>query len=135
MQNVKKMWFSLPNKIRFFLVGSLNAAISYVFYIVFCLVLGSTKYQIALILSWLFSSVISFSTQKYFVFQSDGKCLQEYAKCCISWTISYLFNALFLEICIKIFILNIFIAQIISTLLAAIVTYILFKYFAFKDLS
>lgn len=135
MQNVKKIWFKLSNKIRFLIIGGLNATISYGFYTLFCLILGNTKYQTALILAWLFSSVISFSTQKYLVFQSKGKWHKEYTKCCLSWVISYLLNALFLEICIKYLNLNIFIAQIISTLCVAILTYILFKNFAFKDLS
>lgn len=135
MQNVKEIWFKLSNKIRFFIIGCFNAAVSYGFYVLFCYLLNTSKYQLALILSWGFSSIISFAAQKYFVFQSKGCWYKEYAKCCISWSLSYLINAVFLELSVKIFHMNVFIAQLVSTLCVAIFTYILFKRFAFKSSS
>lgn len=135
MQNINDIWFNLSDKIRFFIVGCFNAGVSYLFYVLFCLILGTQQYQPALFLSWVFSSFISFNTQKYLVFRSKGNWFAEYIKCCMTWAISYVLNAIFLEISIKAFNLNVFIAQIVSTLAVAIATYILFKNFAFKDLS
>lgn len=135
MQNVKNIWFNLSKKIRFLVIGGINTVVSYGFYILFCLMLGVSKYQIALILAWIFSSFISFTTQKLFVFQSKGNWYKEYTKCCAIWGISYLQNALFLELNIKLLNINVFIAQIISTLCVTIFTYILFKKFAFKPIS
>lgn len=135
MQNVTDIWFKLSNKIRFLIIGCINAGVSYGFYTLFCILFGVKAYQLALILSWIFSSIISFSAQKYLVFQSKGNWLKEYSKCCITWTISYVINALLLEITVKTFDLNVYIAQIISTFSVAVITYVLFKNFAFKDLS
>lgn len=132
MQNIINFWFNLPNKIRFLIIGSVNAVVSFCFYSIFCIILGSSNYQLSLVLSWLISSIFSFTLQKYFVFQSRGNWFREYTKCCITWSLSYLLNVLFLEICVKYLILNIFISQIISTFMVAIFTYILFKNFAFK---
>lgn len=127
-----KYWFKLSDKLRFLFVGGFNAGVSYLLYILFCFLLGIGAYQIALALAWLISSVVSFITQKFLVFQSHGNWLKEYAKCCTTWFFSYLINAGILEFIVKVLHLNVYVAQIVATLAAAIFTYILFKKFAFK---
>ncbi len=135
MQNIKNIWFKLPDKIRFLFIGCVNALISFCFYSIFCIIFGKSNYQLSLILSWMISSIISFTLQKYLVFQSGGNWFREYSKCCITWIFSYILNALFLEICVKYLTLNVFISQIISTFMVAIFTYVLFKNFAFRKSS
>lgn len=58
--------------------------------------------------------------------------MKEYLKCCTTWVFSYMINAGLLEIIVKVLHINVFIAQIIATLSAAVFTYILFKKFAFR---
>lgn len=125
-------WFKIPKAIRFLTIGCTNTIISYCFYSFFCIILGNSAYQAALILSWSISSTISFTTQKYLVFQANGNKYKEYFKCCISWGISYIINAILLELAVKVISLNVFIAQIFANLVAAVTTYILFKKFVFK---
>lgn len=132
MQYIKELWFNLSYKMRFLIIGCINTGISYGFYVLFCLILGNSSYQTALILSWIFSSIISFTAQKYFVFKSKGNWFKEYFKCCLVWSLSYFINALCLELCVNILGINIFAAQILSTGCTAVITYILFKKFAFK---
>lgn len=129
---MKNYWFNLSDKIRFLIIGGLNAGISYLIYLAVCLILGESFYQIALALAWAISSVISFTTQKFFVFNVEGNVIKQYLKCCTTWFFSYLINAFFLEMFVKQLRFNVYLAQIIATLLAAIFTYILFKKFAFK---
>ena len=129
---MKNYWFNLSDKIRFLIIGGLNAGISYLIYLAVCLILGENFYQIALALAWAISSVISFTTQKFFVFNVEGNVIKQYLKCCTTWFFSYLINAFFLEMFVKQLKFNVYLAQIIATLLAAIFTYILFKKFAFK---
>ena len=129
---MKNYWFNLSDKIRFLIIGGLNAGISYLIYFAVCLILGESFYQIALALAWAISSVISFTTQKFFVFNVEGNVIKQYLKCCTTWFFSYLINAFFLEMFVKQLMFNVYLAQIIATLLAAIFTYILFKKFAFK---
>ena len=132
---MKNFWFKLDDKIRFLFVGGFNAGVSYLIYSIFCIILGESAYQIALALAWIISSVVSYTTQKYFVFQSKGNWIKEYIKCCTTWFFSYLINAGLLEFTVKILRLNVFIAQIVATFAAAVFTYILFKTFAFKSKS
>ena len=114
------------------MIGGFNAGVSYLIYSAFCLILGESSYQIALALAWAISSVVSFTTQKFLVFEAKGNWVKEYLKCCTTWVFSYLINAGLLEFIVKGLHLNVFIAQIVATFVAAIFTYVLFKKFAFR---
>ena len=129
---MREYWFKLPDKFRFLIIGGFNAGVSYLIYSAFCLVMGDSAYQIALALAWAISSVVSYTTQKFLVFQANGNWVKEYLKCCTTWFFSYLINAGLLEFIVKILHLNVFVAQIVATLAAAVFTYIFFKKFAFR---
>ncbi len=135
MENVMKLynsWCKIPDKIRFLLVGGYNAVFSYIIYAIAVHFLGEAHYQICVALQWIISSVFSFVNQKVFVFCTKGHWIKEYFKCCTTWIVSYFCNAIMLEFFVRFLIKNVYIAQIISIFLASIVTYVLFKYFAFK---
>ena len=125
-------WFKLSDKIRFLLVGGFNAGVSYLIYSSFCIILGEAAYQTALAIAWIISSVVSFTTQKFLVFRGNGNWMKEYAKCCTTWVFSYMINAGLLEAFVKVLHINVFVAQILATLIAAVFTYVVFKKFAFR---
>ena len=131
-KNFKTFWFNLDDKIRFLLVGGFNAGISYLIYSLLCIIMGTETYQISLALAWAISSVISFVTQRTFVFEGKGVWYKEYIKCCTTWVFSYLINAGLLEFTVKYCHMNVFLAQLISNFTAAIFTYIVFKILVFK---
>lgn len=135
IHKIKNSWFSLPDKIRFLLVGGLNAGISYIIFSLICLFIGENYYQASLATSWIISSGISFTTQRCLVFNVEGNIFKQYCKCCTTWIFSYLINAILLEIFVQKLELNVYLAQIIATLTCAIFTYILFKTFAFRKNS
>ena len=121
-------WCKIPDKIRFVLVGGVNAAISYVIFAVGLYLLGEAHYQACVILQWSLSSVFSYFNQKFFVFCTRGNYIHEY----LTWAISYVLNVIILELLIKFAIKNVYLSQFISIFLVSVVTYVLFKYFAFK---
>jgi putative flippase GtrA len=125
-------WLSLPKIIRFFIIGSINAAISYIIYAIAIFVLGEVYYQLAIALQWLLSSVTSYVNQKFFVFCTRGNYLKEYTKCCSTWVVSYFLNAVILEVFVRYLIKNVYIAQFVSLFIVSLVTYVLFKFFAFR---
>ena len=125
-------WFEIPDKIRFLVIGGVNAGISYIIFILAVLLLGDKYYQICAALQWVISSFFSFTNQKIFVFCTKGNWIREYLKCCTTWLISYLLNALILEVLVKDCNLNVYIAQILSIFSVSVLTYVLFKYFAFR---
>lgn len=125
-------WYKLPNIIRFFIVGAVNASISYVIYAIAVFLLGKAHYQLCVALQWILSSVISYLNQKFFVFCTKGNYIKEYLKCCSTWGVGYLLNVIILEIFVRFIIKNVYIAQFIALGIVSISTYILFKFFAFK---
>ncbi len=125
-------WLKLPRIIRFLIIGSINAAISYVIYALSIFIIGEAYYQIANALQWGLSSVISYFNQKFFVFCTRGNYLKEYLKCCTTWAVSYVLNALILEVFVKYLEINVYLAQFISLFVVSASTYVLFKFFAFN---
>ena len=132
-QRTKTFWYNISDKIRFLLVGAFNAGMSYLIYA--CLlhfVFGEKHYQLSLALSWMISSVISFTTQRNLVFRGKGNIFAEYIKCCTTWFFSYLINAFLLWLFVQKINVNAYIAQIFATAICAVFNYIMFKIFAFK---
>ena len=132
---MRAYWFNLSDKIRFLFVGGFNAGVSYLIYSAFCLILGNSAYQIALALAWAISSIVSYTTQKFLVFEGKGNWIKEYLKCSTSCFFSYLINAGLLEFIVKILHLNVFVAQVVATIVSAVFTYVFFKKFAFRKKS
>ena len=135
INHMREYWFKLSDKIRFLFVGGFNAGVSYLIYSAFCLILGNSAYQIALALAWAISSIVSYTTQKFLVFEGKGNWIKEYLKCCTTWFFSYLINAGLLEFIVKILHLNVFVAQVVATIVSAVFTYVFFKKFAFRKKS
>lgn len=131
---LKTFWYNLSDKLRFLLVGGFNAVCSYVIYsLLIYFILGENLYQVSLALSWIISSVISFTTQRMLVFPCQGSLVKQYLKCCITWFFSYLINAFLLWMLVEKITMNVYFGQIFATLGCAIFTYIMFKIFAFKE--
>lgn len=131
--DIYNKWIEIPDKIRFLLIGGINAVCSYVIYALAIHYLGQHHYQICVALQWIISSVFSFVNQKLFVFCTTGNWLKEYFKCCTTWVVSYCCNAIMLEFIVRYVSKNVYAGQFFSLLFASVVTYVLFKYFAFKS--
>jgi putative flippase GtrA len=125
-------WCGISDKIRFLFIGGINAAISYVIFAIALWFLGDEMRQACVILQWTLSSVFSYFNQKFFVFCTQGNYLKEYLKCCSTWAVSYVLNVIILELLVRFAIKNVYISQFVSIFLVSVVTYVLFKYFAFR---
>ena len=125
-------WCKVPDKIRFLIVGAVNAGISYFIFAVAVYFIGGQYYQVCAALQWILSSFISFVNQKVFVFCTKGNWINEYLRCCMTWLVSYLLNVLILEVFVKYIGINVYLAQFLAIFTVSVVTYVLFKYFAFR---
>lgn len=130
---LKSFWFKIPDKIRFLIIGSFNTGCTYILYALFCFLINEEFYQNALFISWILTSFSGFFLYKIYVYESKGIWWKEYFKCCTTWAVSYIVNASILEIIVKFFNINVYLAQIIACCFSAMTTYILFKIFAFKN--
>lgn len=129
-QKVYSKWMTLPEKLRFVLVGGYNTVFSYVLYA--CFVYCGMGAQAALALSFFISSFNSYFTQKFYVFNTRGNYVNEYTKCLSTWIGSYLLNALLLFLFMKLG-LNAYIAEFLVLVLLTVYSYVALKYFAFKE--
>ena len=50
MVNFKDLWFKTDDKIRFLIIGCINAGISYLLYVLFVYLLGEKYYQVCAVL-------------------------------------------------------------------------------------
>ena len=128
----QKYWFEINEKLRFLIVGTFNASFSYLIYSAICHFCGENRYQVALVIAWILTSITSFLTQKFLVFNVKGNIIKQYLKCCLTWFFSYIINAILLEILVKYIGLNVYISQILATCASAIFNYIMFKAFTFR---
>ena len=129
---IYNFWCKIPDKIRFLIIGAINAGISYVIFAVAVYLIGEQYYQVCAALQWILSSFISFTNQKVFVFCTKGNWIKEYLRCCMTWLVSYLLNALILEVFVKYIDINVYLAQFLAIFTVSVVTYVLFKYFEFR---
>lgn len=126
-------WMRFPQKIRYLLVGGYNTVVSYALYALLLFFMDGQREQVALLGSFLISSVNSFWTQKIFVFQGKGKVHVEYIKCLMSWGVSYVLNVILLALFVDAMHINAYTAQFIALILVTINSYFLLKFFAFKE--
>lgn len=129
------LWFYFPEKIRFLIIGTFNAGFSYLIYSGICHFCGENLYQYALVVAWVLTSITSFLTQKFLVFNVKGNLVKQYLKCCLTWFFSYIINAFLLEILVQKVGLNVYIAQVLATCASAVFNYAMFKVFAFRKKS
>lgn len=129
---VLNIWYKFPQKLRFLLVGGFNTLVSYAFFASFIFILGDQRYQLCLVLAWVLSSFSSFAMQKIFVFCTKGKWCREYFRCCVCWVFGYVINAVILEAAVNWGGWNVYPAQAAVIVVTTVVTYLLFKNFAFR---
>lgn len=147
---LENIWFKQNEKLRFLLVGGFNTAVSFVIYYVI-LYLSDGKEQLSLLLMNLININISIGTMRYYVFQSHGPFLKEYAKAFSSYIMLYFVNMFLLAFFVSvvhvaeklpadsIFLsipnLNKALAQICCVVIITCITFFIHKYFSFRRSS
>ncbi len=127
-------WMRWPQQIRYLLVGGYNTVFSYALY-AFLLWLGLKEMpQLALLFSFVLSSVNSFWTQKIYVFHSHGRAWPEYVRCLMTWGVSYVLNAFLLALLLALN-WNPYVAQFVALVIITVNSYFLLKYMAFRSTS
>ena len=137
----EKIWFRLPQKIRFLLVGGFNTVFAYLVLnflnILFSLLLKDTFSpvviaNIALIIQYILTINVSFITMRYYVFQSHGDWYKEWLKAWSVYIFLYLINAPVLTFMMTILGWSTWVAQGIYLIFSTIITFLLHKYYSFR---
>ncbi len=130
-KKIENVWFLLPEKIRFLLVGGFNTLSAYLIFIFFVEFIR-LHYTYALVCMFVINVNISILTMRYYVFRSASDLLKEYFK---GWNV-YLFllglNYIGLYFLIDICKIKEIIAQAIYLIFSTTVTYLIHKYITFS---
>ena len=145
---LEEIWFKLPEKLRFLLVGGFNTTTSFLIYYGFLFVTNG-RAQLSLLLMNIININISIATMRYYVFRSHGKFWIEYQKAASSYICLYFFNVGLLQFFLGVVHfrehlsddnilaavpnLNKAIAQICCIVITTIITFFVHKYFSFRQ--
>lgn len=130
-KTIENIWFIVPEKIRFLLVGGFNTLTAYLLF-VFFIEIVNLHYVYALSCMFIINVNISILTMRYYVFRSHSNLLKEYFK---GWNV-YIFllglNYAGLYLLIDVLKIREIIAQAIYLVFSTIVTYLIHKYITFS---
>ncbi|MBQ9235528.1 MAG: GtrA family protein [Alphaproteobacteria bacterium] len=122
-------WFSLPEKIRFILVGGFNTVVSYFLFLGLNWLWG---YKTALWLTYAIAVNLSIFTMRYYVFSSRGNLLEQYIKALSTYVVTIIGNFAFLHWAVEAGLWPVWLAQALYTAISTLGLYLLHKYVNFK---
>lgn len=139
---LEKLWFTVPQKLRFLLVGGFNTVFAYLLfnllYLFFLNFLDhlsqKTSANLALLIQYIITINLSFFTMRYYVFQSHGHLYCEWIKALSVYFFMYLINAPILTFLIVFFNWPAWLAQGAYLIFSTILTFVLHKYYSFRKI-
>ncbi len=133
IKKILTIWFALPEKIRFLLVGGFNTVSGYLIFSFFTFYLQNIfNNAFILIATYGLSVPLSFCTLKIFVFQTTGNWLKEFIKILNVYVASYFLNLILLYLFTMILLMNIYISQALALSVMAVTMYLIHRFFTFK---
>lgn len=134
VQKLLKLFFKLPQQIRYILVGGWNTLFSLSLFIgVYTLLQNFLHYMIVAIICHVFSVMQSFVTFKIFVFRTHKNWLKEYIKINITYVGALLCNLALLYVFCTIYNLDPRVASVVNAAIIAFLSYFMHKFFTFKN--
>ena len=131
-KKIEQIWFKINQKIRFLLVGGFITVFAYGVFVGLSQLAG-LNYNLALITQYFITVNVSIFTMRYYVFQSHGNLKAEYVKAGSVYVGMYFFNAFALNFFVIVLNLGPVIGQALYLVVSTIITYILHKYFSFRN--
>ena len=139
----ENIWFKLPQKLRFLLVGGFNTLFAYCLFSALYWLFTTFNYwefdkifisNCALFLQYCITINLSFITMRYYVFQSHGNWKTELLKAWSVYIMLYLINAPTISFLIWLGI-HPLVAQALYLIFSTVTTFILHKYYSFRSLG
>ncbi len=140
----ENIWFKLPQKLRFLLVGGFNTVFAYSILAVLIWLFSGVNRRLflnyppvivanfALFVQYIITINISFLTMRYYVFQSHGEWQKELAKAWSVYIFLYMINSPILSFLMVFVGLSPLVSQALYLTFSTIATFILHKYYSFR---
>ena len=141
----ENIWFKFPEKLRFLLVGGFNTVFAWSVFTALNWLFATINERmewnfseilvanVALIVQYAITINVSFITMRYYVFRSHGDFWKEWAKAWSVYILLYAVNAPSISFLMWIFKLNAWWAQAIYLIFSTVVTFLLHKYYSFRQ--
>ena len=141
----EEIWFKFPEKLRFLLVGGFNTVFAYAILNLLDWSFGKINTRnnwsfspewianAALLIQYIITINVSVTTMRYYVFRSHGNFWQEWAKAWSVYVLLYVINAPSMSFLMWAFGLATWQAQGVYLVFSTIVTFILHKYYSFRQ--
>ena len=126
-------WFSLPEALRFLLIGGFNTVFS--FCVFSALIFSGLKYSITLIIAYIIGVNCSIFTMQYFVYQSKKPIYEYYTKGWITYLSAFALNYIFLYILVELAHIEPILSQAIYTVFSTVYIYLMHKYFTYRNIT
>ena len=128
-----KIFFKLPEKVRFILVGGFNTIFGFSFFAcLYSFLHEKLHYLIILIFSNFVSIIVAFFMLKFFVFKTKHNYLKELLRCFITYLAIFFLNSVLLYLLVNLFNQHVLISQLFITLTIVSLSYTGHKHFSFK---
>jgi len=140
----ENIWFKLPEKLRFLLVGGFNTVFAFgvLAALLWCCAFINGRFEftrsealvanISLFMQYIITINVSFLTMRYYVFQSNGDWKREYVKAWSVYVLIYFINAPVMTFLIVFLHLHPLAAQAVYLIFSTVLTFLLHKYYSFR---
>lgn len=138
-KNLKEIYLKYKELINYLIFGGLTTIVNFICYYIFARMIGIDE-VISSALSWFFSVLFAYITNKMFVFDSKTKGIKNLIRECISFFLARILSGILCDIgsfalMVKVFNINDIISKIITQVMVVIVNYIFSKFLVFKKKS
>ncbi len=136
-ENIKELYLKYKEVINYLVFGVLAMFVNFGSYYVFARMLSIDE-VISSGLSWFFSVLFAYITNKLFVFDSKTNTAKEFLKEIISFFLARILSGILCDVgtfalMVKVLNINDMIAKVVTQVMVVIVNYILSKFFIFKN--
>lgn len=135
-KTIKGLYFGYKEIINYLVFGGLATVVNFVSYYIFARMIGIDE-VISSGLSWFFSVLFAYITNKLFVFESKTENLKAVVKECVSFFMARIISGILCDVgtfalMVKVFNINDIVAKLVTQVMVVIVNYIFSKFIIFK---
>lgn len=136
IKNLKELYSKYKEIINYLVFGGLTTVVNFICYYIFARVIGIDE-VISSALSWFFSVLFAYVTNKLYVFDSKTKGAKNLIKECISFFLARILSGILCDVgtfalMVKIFNINDILSKIVTQVMVVIVNYVFSKFVVFK---
>jgi putative flippase GtrA len=132
MNFLLKIFFQLPEKVRFVLIGGFNTAFGFgLFSLLYLLLYKNLNYLVILIINNFLAVSVAFFMLKFFVFQTQDNYWKEFIRCHLIYLLILMLNSILLYLLVDVFNQEVIISQFLITITLVVLSYSGHKHFSF----